>query len=89
VATCGLIREQDGFGRFQHVTTHPDWRRRGLCTRADPRGVAHGFTQWRLATLVMAADPDDVAIGIYRSLGYRDIDTLWLLERTRRRTGRA
>ena len=29
----------------------------------------------------MGADPHDVAIGIYRQVGFRPIDTLWLLER--------
>ena len=35
-------------------------------------------------TLVMGADPDDVAIvaiGIYRSVGFQQHDTLWMLER--------
>jgi hypothetical protein len=29
----------------------------------------------------MGADPHDVAIGLYRSLGFRQVDTLWMLER--------
>lgn len=32
-ASCGLFRDPargDGLGRFQYVSTHPEWRRRGL-----------------------------------------------------------
>jgi GNAT superfamily N-acetyltransferase len=68
-ADCGLVREGD-LGRFQHVSTHPAWRRRGLCSTLV-HAVSHwGFVHWRLRTIAMVADPDDVAIGIYRSLGY-------------------
>ncbi len=83
-ATCGLMREgaEPGVsGRFQYVTTHADWRRRGLCTALIHAVSEFGFTQWRLADLYMAADPDDVAIGIYRSLGYRDIGSGFALQR--------
>ncbi len=68
-ADCGLVRDGD-LGRFQYVSTHPDWRRRGLCSALVHAVSQWGFAQWRLRTLTMVADPDDVAIGIYRSLGY-------------------
>ena len=32
-------------------------------------------------TLVTGADLDHVAIGIYRSVGFQQRDTLWMLER--------
>lgn len=83
-ATCGLMREgaEPGVsGRFQYVTTHAAWRRRGLCTALIHAVSEFGFTQWRLADLYMAADPDDVAIGIYRALGYRDIGSGFALQR--------
>jgi ribosomal protein S18 acetylase RimI-like enzyme len=76
-ATCGLIRERSEAGvdgRFQFVTTHPGWRRRGLCTALIHAVSRFAFEQWRVGDVYMAADPEDVAIGIYRSLGYRDID---------------
>lgn len=37
-----------------------------------------------LRTLVMVADPDDVAIGVYESLGYRRGVSAWQLERAPR-----
>jgi hypothetical protein len=41
----------------------------------------HGFERMGLRTLVMTADPGDVAIGIYESLGYRRGVSSWQLER--------
>jgi ribosomal protein S18 acetylase RimI-like enzyme len=77
-ATCGLMRdrpETGADGRFQRVVTHSAWRRRGLAS-ALVHGVArHALEQWRCGAVYMASDPDDVAVGIYRSLGFRDIST--------------
>jgi ribosomal protein S18 acetylase RimI-like enzyme len=77
-ASCGLMRERAAAGsegRFQRVVTHSAWRRRGLAS-ALVHGVArHALEQWRCGAVYMAADPDDVAVGIYRSLGFRDLST--------------
>ena len=73
VADCGLFRDGRGPGsvaRFQHVETHPQWRRRGLCRALIHRVCVHGFEVMGVETLVMLADPGDVAIGIYESLGF-------------------
>ena len=46
VASCGLFRDPargDGLGRFQVVSTHPAWRRRGLCTALVHAACRHGF----------------------------------------------
>ena len=40
-----------------------------------------GFLAWRLDSAMMCADPDDVAIGIYQSLGYRRITAECCLQR--------
>jgi len=84
VASCGLFRDparRDGLGRFQVVSTHPAWRRRGLCTALVHAACRHGFEAMDLRTLVMVADPEDVAIGIYESLGFRRSVSTWQLER--------
>lgn len=83
-ASCGLMRgdtEPGGTARFQRVITHPAWRRRGLCTALVHAVSAWAFSQWRARDCMMAADPDDVAIGIYRSLGYSDFERHWALQR--------
>ena len=66
---------------FQHVETHPDHRRRGLCRALVHAACVHGFDRMGWHTLVLGADPHDVAIGIYRQVGFKPHDTLWMLER--------
>ena len=83
-ASCGLMREHAQPGstaRFQHVMTHPQWRRRGLCTALIEAVSAYGMDTWCCQQLVMLADPSDVAIGIYRALGYQEVDSEWALQR--------
>ena len=86
-ASCGLFRDpgrSDGLGRFQYVSTHPDWRRRGLCTALVHAVCRHGFAGMDLRTLAMVADPDDVAIDVYESLGFQRGVSTWQLERAPR-----
>jgi ribosomal protein S18 acetylase RimI-like enzyme len=86
VASCGLFRDPrgSGLGRFQFVATHPAWRRRGLCTALVHAACRHGFEAMGLQTLAMQADPADVAIGIYESLGFQRGVSSWQLERAPR-----
>ena len=83
-ADCGLVRDRAAPGataRFQRVATHPDWRRRGLA-RALVHGVGrHALQAWQAAEVIMVADPDDVAIQLYRSLGWREFEREWCFER--------
>lgn len=86
-ASCGLFRDprrDDGLGRFQYVSTHPAWRRRGLCTALVHAACRHGFDAMALRTLAMVADPDDVAIGVYESVGFRRGTSTWQFERAPR-----
>ena len=86
-ASCGLFRDpasRDGLGRFQYVSTHPAWRRRGLCTALVHAACLHGFAGMDLRTLAMVADPDDVAIDVYESLGFKRGTSTWQLERAPR-----
>lgn len=80
VADCGML--YDGtLGRFQNVLTHPDWRRRGLCRALVHAVCRQAFDTRGLQELLMCADPDDVAIGIYESLGFECFDREWGLQR--------
>jgi len=84
VADCGLFRDGPGpgaLGRFQFVSTHPAWRRRGLCSALIHAVCRQGFEVMSLASLVIVADPDDVAIGLYESLGFARDHRMWYLER--------
>ena len=82
VADCGLFRAPgQALGRFQHVETHPAWRRRGLCTALIHAVCRNGFDAMKLDTLVIVADPGDVAIGLYESLGFQRGASTWQLEK--------
>ncbi len=88
VADCGFFRDGEpgtttdaSLGRFQFVSTHPAWRRRGLCRALIHAVCRHGFDSMGLHTLVISADPDDVAIGLYESLGFQRGVSTWHFER--------
>lgn len=68
VADCGLF-VFDQVARFQSVGTHPDFRRRGICGTLVHQVALEGLKQAQ--TLVIAAEPDYHAFGIYRSIGFR------------------
>lgn len=82
VAECGLFVDEAGrLARFQHVSTHPAHRRRGLARALVHAACRHGLDRLGAETLVICADPDDVAIGLYESLGFARGATTWQLER--------
>ena len=81
VAGMGLYTATRGLARFQTVETHPGFRRRGLCASLVALAAAWGFERLGAHTLVMVADPDDAAIRVYRSLGFREREWQWSLER--------
>jgi len=83
-ADCGLVRDRAAPGataRFQRVATHPDWRRRGLARALVHSVGRHALQAWQAAEVIMVADPDDVAIQLYRSLGWREFEREWCFER--------
>ena len=80
VADCGLFHA-GRLGRFQFVGTHPDWRRRGLCSALIAASSLHGVERMGLERLVICADPEDVAIGLYERLGYRREGRFWGAQR--------
>jgi ribosomal protein S18 acetylase RimI-like enzyme len=80
VADCGLVFSGD-LARFQHVTTQAEWRRQGLCRALVSFVCDDAFGRLGVHRLLMCADPHDVAIGIYRSLGFAQVETHWSLQR--------
>ena len=69
-ATLGLF-VWNGLGRFQLVDTHPNFRRRGLAGTLVYHAAKQGFQNMGAKTLVMCADPNYVAVGIYESVGFK------------------
>lgn len=72
-SSLGLIFDGSGLGRFQNVQTSPEDRGRGLAGTLVHHASTYGLTQAR--QLVMVADPEYLAIRIYRSVGFADTET--------------
>lgn len=69
LAQLGLIYSKGGLARYQNVETHPAARRQGLAGSL----VWHAGRQALddcASELIMVADPADVAIRVYRSVGF-------------------
>jgi GNAT superfamily N-acetyltransferase len=75
VAQLGLVSDGSGVARYQNVETHPQARRKGLAGTLVWRAGQHGLRDRAAATLVMLADPHDVAIRIYQSVGFAVTET--------------
>jgi ribosomal protein S18 acetylase RimI-like enzyme len=81
VTSLGLLTDGCGVARYQSVQTHPDHRRRGLASRLAYEASRYGLREWATQTLVIVADPEQDAIGIYRSLGFVDAERQVQLQR--------
>lgn len=69
----GLFVE-NGLGRFQDVETRPGFRRRGVCAALVHHAATVALESLGAQQLVLVADPDDDAIRVYRSVGFRDVE---------------
>lgn len=81
LSSMGLFTASEGLARFQNVKTHPDARGRGLAGTLVHRVSRYGFEELGAQTLVMVADPDYLAIRIYRSVGFTDSERQLQAER--------
>jgi ribosomal protein S18 acetylase RimI-like enzyme len=70
VAGCGIV-VTGSRARFQAVDTAPAHRRRGIATRLVAEAAAHAAAHHPITQLVIVADKDYHALGIYESLGFR------------------
>lgn len=84
VCTMGIVDAGDGLARYQNVETHPEHRGRGIAGTLVHRVATYAVEERGARTLVMVADPDYLAIRVYRSAGFRDTETQTLLEQRRR-----
>ena len=75
VASMGIVTASPGLARFQTVKTHEDFRGRGLAGTLVEAAARAGFDELGAETLVMVADPDYLAIRVYRSVGFSDGET--------------
>jgi len=70
VGSCGVVVTGKR-GRFQTVGTAAAQRRRGICSRLVVEAAHHAAEHHGARKLVIAADPDYHALGLYESLGFR------------------
>jgi ribosomal protein S18 acetylase RimI-like enzyme len=81
VSTAGIFLTQEGVARFQSVETHPDHRRKGLAAAVVHAAGQHALDRLGVHTLVIVADTDGDAIGIYRRLGFADAERQLMMEK--------
>lgn len=62
---------QEKIGRFQSVGTHPDYRRKGICATLVYEVSKNALLNHNLKHLVMIADENYHAAGIYETVGYK------------------
>ncbi len=77
----GLFRASAGLARFQNVETRPEARGRGLAGTLVHHVSRYGFDELGARTLVMVADPDYLAIRIYRSVGFAETESMLQAEK--------
>jgi ribosomal protein S18 acetylase RimI-like enzyme len=80
VSTAGIFVTEEGVARYQSVETHPDHRRKGLAAAVVHAAGQHGLDRLGVRTLVIVADTDGEAIGIYRRLGFADVERQLMME---------
>lgn len=73
VGSMGIV-VTGGRARYQTVDTALSHRRRGICSRLLVDAARHAVATYGAARLVIVADPDYHAAGIYESAGFRPVE---------------
>jgi ribosomal protein S18 acetylase RimI-like enzyme len=70
LGSCGVVVTGER-GRFQAVDTAQAHRRRGICSRLLVAATRDAADRFGARQLVIAADPEYHALGLYESLGFQ------------------
>jgi ribosomal protein S18 acetylase RimI-like enzyme len=81
VATAGIADAGDRTARFQDVQTRVAHRRRGHATSLIAAGVRTAAARFGSVRFVLVAERRGPAIGLYRRLGFREVETQLQLSR--------
>jgi ribosomal protein S18 acetylase RimI-like enzyme len=73
VGSLGIV-VTDGRGRYQAVDTALAHRRRGICSRLVAEAARHAVETYGARQLVIVADPEYHALGIYESVGFAPVE---------------
>lgn len=74
-ASCGIFTDGGPDARFQRVETRPAARRQGLAGTLVHAAGEHAVASLGAQRLVIVADPESSAAGLYRSLGFTDVES--------------
>jgi ribosomal protein S18 acetylase RimI-like enzyme len=80
-AQLGVVLDGDGLARYQNVETAVEDRGRGLAGTLVVEAGTRALARPDVRELVIVADPDDVAIRVYRSVGFRAVEQQIQLQR--------
>ena len=86
MAQLGMCDAGGGLARYQHVETDPAARRQGLAGTLVWHAGRYARDVLGASTLVIVADPADVAIRVYRACGLVAAEAQLSLERRPRAT---
>ena len=70
VGQAGMVRCPGRRGRFQSVESHPEFRRRGVCSMLVSTMGRHALEELDCDMLLMGVNPDGMALHIYAKLGF-------------------
>ena len=68
------IYKVDGTGVIEAVSTHPDFRRRGIGRTAEYQASRHAFANLGVEELLLIADDEGAAIRMYEQLGFKTVE---------------
>lgn len=72
----GVFVDAAGNGFFQEVVTHPSHRRKGICRSLTYYAARYAFEHIGAARLVVIAEQEGDAKGIYEQLGFTETERL-------------
>jgi RimJ/RimL family protein N-acetyltransferase len=75
VGSLGIFTDRE-VGRFQIVSTDPEYQRMGVCSTLVYKSARYAFEKMNIETLVMVADEDYHAAKIYESVGFKSTEKL-------------
>jgi ribosomal protein S18 acetylase RimI-like enzyme len=81
VATAGIADAGDRTARFQDVQTAAEHRRQGCASALVVAGIRTAATRFGSVRFVLVAERGGPAIGLYRRLGFREVETQLQLTR--------